>query len=81
MSRAFGEEVGVFWAIACRRDVALRAAKTATLVGLVLVAINHADALLAGDVDAVRVAKMLLTVLVPYCVSTYASVRGIQSAQ
>jgi hypothetical protein len=69
----------VFLAIACRRDVVIRALKTAALVGLVLVAINHGDALLAGNLDAVRVGKMLLTVLVPYSVSTYASVRAIQS--
>jgi hypothetical protein len=71
----------VFWAIAIRRDVVVRALKTAALIGTVLIAINHFDALLAGEVDAVGVAKMLLTILVPYSVSTYASVRGIQSVE
>ena len=71
----------MFWAIARQRDVVLRALKTAALVGLVLIAINHGDALVAGDVSAERLAKMLLTVLVPYCVSTYASVRAIQALQ
>lgn len=69
----------MFWRIALQRDVVLRALKTAALVGLLLIAINHWDALLAGDIDATRVAKMLLTILVPYSVSTYASVRAIQS--
>jgi len=71
----------VFWSIASRRDVVLRALRTAALVGLLLIAINHWDALLAGDVDAMRVGKMLLTILVPYSVSTYASVRAIESLQ
>lgn len=56
----------------------VRAAKTAALVGLLLIAINHWDALLVGDVDGLRLAKMLLTLLVPYSVSTYASVRAIE---
>ena len=71
----------MFWRIALQRGVVLRALKTAALVGLLLIAINHWDALLAGDVDAMRVAKMLLTVLVPYSVSTYASVRAIQGLE
>ena len=71
----------MFWRIALQRDVVLRALKTAALVGLLLIGINHWDALLAGDVDAMRVAKMLLTVLVPYSVSTYASVRAIQGLE
>jgi hypothetical protein len=59
----------------------VRALKTAALIGSVLIAINHGDALLAGAVDVARVAKMILTVLVPYSVSTYASVRAIQGIE
>ena len=59
----------------------LLALKTAAFVGLVLIAINHGDALVAGEVTPERLAKMLLTLLVPYCVSTYASVRAIQALQ
>ncbi len=40
--------------------------------------INHGDAILAGDLDPNRVLKMLLTYLVPYSVSTYASVSAIR---
>lgn len=75
------EVIGVFWAIAFRRDVLIRALKTAAFVGVILIVINHADALLAGTIDATRLAKMLLTLLVPYSVSTYASVRSIQSLE
>ncbi len=71
----------MFWALARRRDVVVRALKTAALVGAVLVAINHGDALLTGSIAAEQLAKMVLTVLVPYCVSTYSSVRAIQASQ
>ena len=69
----------VFWAIARQRDVVLRALKTAALVGLVLIAINHGDALVAGEVSFERLAKMLLTVLVPYLVSTFSSVSSLRA--
>ena len=44
------------------------------VVGTVLVAINHGDALLRGDVSLGRTLRIVLTVLVPYFVSTYSSV-------
>lgn len=44
------------------------------MVGAVLVAINHGDALLCGDVSPGRALRIILTALVPYCVSTYSSV-------
>ena len=59
----------------------MRAAKTAVFVGVILIAINHGDALLAGNIDPARLAKMLLTFVVPYSVSTYASVKAIQHAE
>lgn len=55
----------------------LRALKTALLVGVLLIAINHGDALLAGKVSTGRFFKMLLTFAVPYAVSTYASVAAL----
>jgi hypothetical protein len=61
-------------AVATERAVVLRACKFALVVGAVLIAINHGDALLAGDVSAGRLLKMGLTVLVPYVVSTLSSV-------
>jgi hypothetical protein len=69
-----------FLRLAARSDVVGRAVRTALLVGVILIAINHGDALLSGNVGPVQVGKMALTVLVPYCVSTYASVRALQSA-
>jgi hypothetical protein len=60
--------------VALERGIVLRACKYAVVVGAVLIAINHGDALLAGDVDARRLLKIGLTVLVPYVVSTLSSV-------
>jgi len=52
------------------RPVVMRGIKTALVVGPLLIAINHGGAILHGDVDGVRLARMALTVLVPYMVST-----------
>ncbi len=67
-----------WWQLAWRPDVVARALRTAALVGTVLVVINHGDALLAFDLDTNRVLKMILTVCVPYCVSTYSSVGALR---
>ena len=61
-------------AVASERGIVLRACKYAVVVGAILITINHGDALLAGDVDARRLLKIGLTVLVPYVVSTLSSV-------
>ena len=61
----------MFFSIAFSRGVVARAVKVTLVVGCILTAINHGDALLAGDIDSVRLAKVLLTFLVPYCVSVY----------
>lgn len=50
-----------------------RSARTALFVGCVLTVINHGPALWAGDLGAVRLAQIGLTFLVPYAVSTHAS--------
>lgn len=64
----------IWLSVARERPIVVRACKFAVVVGAVLIAINHGDALLAGDVDARRALKMGLTVLVPYTVSTLSSV-------
>ncbi|MDA1073828.1 MAG: nitrate/nitrite transporter NrtS [Proteobacteria bacterium] len=69
----------MFFTIASRRDVVTRALKTAVIVGVLLVMINHGDAILAGEWTFERILKIGLTVLVPYCVSTYSSVGAIQN--
>lgn len=52
----------------------------AVVVGTILITINHADAILRGDVTTDRLLKMGLTVMVPYIVSTLSSVGALRSA-
>lgn len=67
--------------LASSRPVVVRALKYAVGVGAILIAINHGDALLRGQIDPERLAKMGLTVLVPYCVSTASSVAALRESQ
>jgi uncharacterized SAM-binding protein YcdF (DUF218 family) len=62
--------------LAFARPVVRRAVKYAVIVGAILIAINHGDAILRGDLPAGRLARMLLTVAVPYVVSTLSSVEA-----
>jgi len=63
------------------RDPAVvrRALRTMAIVGAILIAINHGDALLRGDVDGMRVLRIFLTLFVPYAVSTTSSVAALRS--
>ena len=65
--------------VASSSPVVLRALAFLVAVGGILVAINHGDAFWRGDVDRVRVLKMILTPLVPYAVSTLSSVLAIRN--
>ncbi len=56
-----------------------RALGYAVVVGAVLIAINHGDALLRGEVGGTRLLRMGLTVMVPYLVSTFSSVGAIRA--
>jgi hypothetical protein len=67
-----------FLALATQRAVVRRALGFAVVVGSVLIAINHGDAILAGEVGSDRWLKMGLTVLVPYAVSTLSSVSAMR---
>jgi hypothetical protein len=60
--------------LAFRPSVVKRALKYALIVGFILIAINHSDAILSGQITRGRWLKMLLTVVVPYVVSTLSSV-------
>ena len=68
----------MFFELAMQRKVVVRGLKIAALVGTLLIMINHADALIRGEIDLVIVIKMALTYAVPYCVSVYASVATLQ---
>lgn len=64
--------------LAFRPSVLGRGLLYAGVVGALLVAINHGDALLRGNVDGHRLLRIALTVLVPYLVSTFSSVGAIR---
>jgi hypothetical protein len=65
------------------RDPAVvrRALRTMAIVGAILIAINHGDALLRGDVDGMRMFRIFLTLFVPYAVSTTSSVAALRSVR
>ena len=50
----------------------------AIVVGAILIAINHGEALLHGAIDFSRAWRMGLTVVVPYVVSTLSSVGAMR---
>jgi hypothetical protein len=66
------------WRLAFERTVVRRALRIALVVGAVLIAINHGDRIVSGTVDARSVLKMMLTVVVPYVVSTVSSVAAMR---
>lgn len=60
-------------------SIAKRASVTALVVGAILIIINHGDALISGQIDTNRLFKIILTVFVPYIVSTVSSASAILS--
>jgi len=65
-------------ALCFSRSVVRRATYSAIIVGSILILINHADAILRGELDHLRLFRMALTMIVPYVVSTVSSVITIQ---
>jgi hypothetical protein len=63
-----------WFALAVTPSVVKRSFKYAVIVGLLLIVINHSDAILNHTVTFSRALRMLLTILVPYTVSTFSSV-------
>jgi hypothetical protein len=67
--------------LASRPAVVRRACWYAVGVGSLLIAINHGDAILRGDVSTGRLLRMGLTVMVPYAVSTASSVGAMRERE
>jgi hypothetical protein len=65
--------------LAIQKDVVRRALICVVIVGAVLIGINHGGALFRGDVSAGRLMQIALTLLVPYCVSTFSSVAAMRN--
>jgi hypothetical protein len=61
-------------ATATRRDIVRRSLRVAALVGTLLVVINQGDRLIDREMRPRDWVKIVLTYLVPFCVSTHASV-------
>lgn len=51
----------------------------ALVVGPILIAINQGDLIVSGALTGAAWVKMVLTVAVPYCVSTYSSVGALRA--
>jgi len=67
------------WLATCfEKAVVRRAAFSAFIVGGILVAINHGDAIMHGQIAGTRALRICLTVLVPYVVSTVTSVSTLR---
>jgi hypothetical protein len=71
----------VWLRLATSPAVVRRALAYAVVVGAILVAINHGDALLAGAMTPARWLRAALTVTVPYVVSTLSSVGALRQQQ
>ncbi len=67
--------------LAVQPAVVSRGIKFGVGVGAILIAINHGDAILAGELTPMLWFKMGLTLLVPYLVSTASSVSARLEAQ
>lgn len=63
--------------IASRRQIVMRGLKYGLVVGSILIAINHGNAIVEGTVNTTRILQMVLTMLVPYFVSTASSVAAV----
>jgi len=63
--------------MACTRPVVLRGLKFAVVVGPILIAINHGDAIVAGALSRTNYIKMGVTMFVPYTVSVVSSVAAM----
>ena len=68
-----------FLKIAFTRGVVINALKITFVVGSMLAVINHGSAIINLNLPLETVTKILLSYLVPYCVSTYSAVKAIQN--
>lgn len=64
-----------------RADVVKRSLKTALIVGTILAFINYGENIIELSLTGEHIIKILMTYLVPYSVSTYASASALQVAE
>ena len=65
--------------LATHPSVLKRSLVTCGIVGTVLVAINHSDAVLRASIDPGTAVQIVLTFLVPFLVSTTSSIAAIRA--
>ena len=65
--------------LATRPVVVKRAARTAVVVGAILIAINHGSEILSGRITSYGLLQICLTITVPYLVSTSSSVATLRN--
>jgi hypothetical protein len=65
--------------LALRPAVVKRAARTAAVVSVLLIAINHGDKILSRHITRYGVLQICLTIAVPYLVSTTSSVATLKA--
>jgi hypothetical protein len=73
------QAVNGFLALAASGQVVRTASKLSLVVGTVLALINHGPGIVEVSLSYGNILQIALTYLVPYCVSTYSSVRAIQA--
>jgi len=67
--------------IARRPEVVRTALRFASIVGPVLIFINHGDSILTGSMNQTDWLKCIITMMVPYIVSTLSSISAYRSCQ
>ena len=70
-----------FMTLALSKQVLISSLKVSVVVGTLLLLINHGDKLISMSFTYADILKVLLTYLVPYCVSTWSAVKAIQDRE
>ncbi|WP_375748123.1 nitrate/nitrite transporter NrtS [Vibrio sp. HN007] len=65
-----------YYRYAVRQRIFQRSLKVSAVVGSLLMLINHGDKLFNQEVQLLDYLKICLTYLVPFCVSTHASIHS-----
>jgi len=68
-----------YLSIAFSREICITSFKVSLFVGTLLVLINHSTAVFNASLTTENVLQIALTYLVPYCVSTYSSVKVLRN--
>ncbi|MBS0266796.1 MAG: nitrate/nitrite transporter NrtS [Planctomycetes bacterium] len=81
MADDFSMPMKPWLALATDRAVVRRAFCCMLVVGSILISINHGQAILADEMNSTRWIQVGMTLIVPYCVSTYSSVSAMRANQ